>query len=346
MSLTSFVDLPEVRERLNPLIACLPRALRIPIKFPPMTKSHMLVGTAFDYALRFELQRRFPYCEAKRWVAEAALEDCELSRGQRKVVKSILEAARRAVGVHLERTTVERAHLEEMASHAVRLAKVDGISRSGVVDEDLAGVDPAAQHDIANLLEVVPFTDLSHPSVLHLNPVFASYSALVGGADADLIAGAALIDFKVTGDSTLRAEWLRQLLGYFILARGARLEDPTFPEIRRLGVYFARHGYLWTARASAFMSDPSLFAKTEAWFVREAERRSEEIKAELMAELEAFVAAPRRKRKRVPKGKPPGTKVVKRRRAASTKGRKLRRGAGPKKPPGARRSRSVRTQRG
>jgi hypothetical protein len=108
MSLTSFVNLPEVRERLNPLIASLPRALRAPIKIPPMTKSYMLVGTAFDYGARFELQRRFPR------VAQNALDSPELSRSQRKVVPSIVEAAQRAVDQHLRRTTVERPHLEEI----------------------------------------------------------------------------------------------------------------------------------------------------------------------------------------------------------------------------------------
>ena len=52
--------------------------------------------------------------------------------------------------------------------------------------------------DLLSMLEIVPFGSLLHKKTVLLNPTFEESSVLVGGADADLIAGDLLIDFKVT----------------------------------------------------------------------------------------------------------------------------------------------------
>lgn len=74
MSLTSFVGMPDVKAKLKPLRPKLPRRLSAPVKVEPRSKRYMLVGTAFDYLLRFELQRRAPHAISERWVAESAPE--------------------------------------------------------------------------------------------------------------------------------------------------------------------------------------------------------------------------------------------------------------------------------
>ena len=43
------------------------------IKAPPMTKHYSLVGTAFDYLLRFYLEKENPNCVTEPWVAESAV---------------------------------------------------------------------------------------------------------------------------------------------------------------------------------------------------------------------------------------------------------------------------------
>ncbi|HLQ26261.1 MAG TPA: hypothetical protein VK138_10330 [Acidiferrobacterales bacterium] len=72
MSLTSFLDMPEVTAKIKPLRPKLPRKIAAPLKAEPRSNRYMLVGTAFDYFLRFELQRRAPHAIAERWVAEHA----------------------------------------------------------------------------------------------------------------------------------------------------------------------------------------------------------------------------------------------------------------------------------
>lgn len=44
--------------------------LRGDLKAPPITKHYSLVGTAFDYLLRFYLEKKNPNCVTKSWVAE------------------------------------------------------------------------------------------------------------------------------------------------------------------------------------------------------------------------------------------------------------------------------------
>jgi hypothetical protein len=61
MSLTSFVEMPDVRAKIKPLRPILPRKLSVPLKVQPRSKRSMLVGTAFDDLLRSELERRAPH---------------------------------------------------------------------------------------------------------------------------------------------------------------------------------------------------------------------------------------------------------------------------------------------
>lgn len=48
---------------------------RVAIKVEPQTKNSSIVGVAFDYLLRFELQRRAPHAITREWVAQAAAND-------------------------------------------------------------------------------------------------------------------------------------------------------------------------------------------------------------------------------------------------------------------------------
>ena len=76
----------------------------------------------------------------------------------------------------------------------------------------------------------------SLPSVL--NPSFDG-SRHVGSADADLIVDGTLIDIKCTIKSEIRADWLRQVLGYVLLDHSDRYR------ITGIGIYMARQGLLF-----------------------------------------------------------------------------------------------------
>ncbi len=123
--------------------------------------------------------------------------------------------------------------------------------------------------DLLALLAIVPFDALIHPQIMHLNPTFREASSPVGGADADLITGDMLVDFKTTKDSVMQANSLDQLFGYYLLARKRRQVDHTFPAINRLALYFCRHGHLWTFNATDW-TEHQQFVETEEWFFNRA----------------------------------------------------------------------------
>jgi hypothetical protein len=92
---------------------------------------------------------------------------------------------------------------------------------------------------------------LSQPVVL--GPVFGGIGA-VGGADGDLIVDWCLIEVKASVQTSLKANWLRQLAGYLLLDSNNKYQ------INSLGIYMARQGLLFTWHVEDFLqsltSDP------------------------------------------------------------------------------------------
>ena len=292
MSLTSFVGMPDVKAKLKPLRPKLPRKLSAPLKVEPRSNRYMLVGTAFDYLLRFELQRRAPHAISEPWVAESAPEiiwrktdsgsvgmdllieaDPEQYLPPEQVAERarvLLENAKAAVAAYFKLKAPTAAKQAELAAHAIRLAKLDSVYRAWRLEPGFEEASSEDVQDLVDLLAIVPFDDLLHDKVLLLNPTFRQTSHMVGGADTDLIAADLLVDFKTTKKGEIEVGNLDQILGYLLLARKQCSVDPTFPVINRLGLYYCRHGYLWSLEASTWTSHPE-FPEIEQWFFQRAD---------------------------------------------------------------------------
>jgi hypothetical protein len=91
-----------------------------------------------------------------------------------------------------------------------------------------------------------------------LNP---TVEGAFGGEDVDLISGDTLYEFKVTKACTVKAEYLDQLLGLYLLARKQR----SFPEIKKLATYFARHRHVGEQFTTCWTDRPE-FPELERWF--------------------------------------------------------------------------------
>src|SRR5262249_26310468 len=141
MSLTSFLKLRDVAARVKPLRPKTPRKIDAPLRVEPRSNRYMMVGRAFDYLLRFELQRLAPHAVVETWVAEAApdiiwgpmregvaigvdlLKDFESTAdylppaevSQR--ARAIVERAKSAVASYLKSKTPTRAQRSELAAH-------------------------------------------------------------------------------------------------------------------------------------------------------------------------------------------------------------------------------------
>ncbi len=303
VSLKAFIQQPAVKDKIKPLRPPPPRAIPVPLRVEPPEGQCRgdagIVGGAFDYLLRFELQRRAPHAVASQWVAETAADKLwsESSPGtwcgydlfydpsipggypdQRLHPEEVGARARKAVddaqaavARHSKTTDPDRAQLSALAAHAIRLAKLDIVVRAGTLDPNFDGGASAADvADLLAMLDIVPWDSLvGGDEVLILNPTFGSSSEIVGGADGDLIAGGLLVDFKTTRNDAISVTDIDQLLGYFLLSRHERKTDPSFPDIRCVGLYYARRGYLWKHPVWTWTEHPG-FSSIENWFVRTA----------------------------------------------------------------------------
>jgi hypothetical protein len=304
MSLKHFIEKADVKAKLKLLRPGSARKIAAALSVEPRSKRYMVVGSAFDYLLRFELQRRAPHAVTRCWRAELAADlvwwenekGCgflNLSRDDKGVIsvchaeldvltddeslakevagkmRKVVEKAKSAHAAYLKSTSPTRAEQAELARHAIRLAKLDDLPAASRIDPTFEEATEEDVEDVLALLAIVPFNALLHDKVLLLNPVFGQTSLLVGGADADLIVGDMLVDFKTTKSDTMAVQDLDQLLGYYLLTRRQRQADPTFPAINRLALYFCRHAYLWTWDTTIWTEHP-VFAETEEWFFTRA----------------------------------------------------------------------------
>lgn len=273
MSLTTLLEHTDVRARLNLLLPPRERLPAIEPLVPSGRGNPGRVGTAFDYAFRYETLRRYPNARPRALVAEAAVELMEARRlPEASDCRHALEIALKIVSKHATRKSVTPKQHEELATSAIRLAQLDAYYRSGRPPEDILWLQEDYMEEVADILELlnhVPWEKLPPGERIDLNPVFGDFSHAVGGADADVIWDGHLLDLKTTKHNTLDAGKLHQLVGYYILARAARQAGQDIPEITHVGLYFARHAQLWTMPTRLLHVHPT-FEDTATWLITKA----------------------------------------------------------------------------
>jgi hypothetical protein len=168
MSLKSFVALAEVANRIKPLRPKLPRKIGGPLRVPPRTKNYDTVGTALDYLIRFEIQRRAPHAKVYDWVAEKVPDmfffnktstkgfrasgswvdeeslrkldpgrphdPLTIAKSAAEKARSVVDQAKVAVAQYSRDQCPTSVGVVDIARHAIRLALLDVVYRSGRVD--------------------------------------------------------------------------------------------------------------------------------------------------------------------------------------------------------------------
>jgi len=212
------------------------------VQAPPLTRNYAIVGQAFDYLLRFYIQKHNPSAPRQsHWVANlirATLsgEDEELQQ-QKAMEAAALPLLERA-HTHHERYLEDGKVTDELLESCIHLAIIDGLVRAGEMRGTLEKTDPKDIQDLRNLLALIPSTPFLDKEPCVLNPVFSFPS----GADCDLLLGDTLIEIKTTKFSDMKQEYYQQLLGYYLI----NFNGNRSYAIQRIGVYFSRHGYLWS----------------------------------------------------------------------------------------------------
>jgi hypothetical protein len=271
MSLTSFVELPDVKERLHRDVVKPWFRVRSEIKAPPLTTSYGLTGTAFDYLLRFYIEKLNPDAKRQPWVAETSLAILALRSPKSAALRRsrrIVATAKERYDAYLKTSRMEKPG-EGLIRAAINLAQLDLVYRIGLVD--LRPIDEAVVQDLAVLFSLVHPEDFRAKRVCVLNPTFGSASRLVGGADADLFIDGTLIDIKASKHLSMKRDVFNQLFGYYWLSciggvYGCRAK------VSAVGVYYARYGLLHRMTVKSFM-DPRRFPTLLRWLKRRAREK-------------------------------------------------------------------------
>ena len=244
MSLLSVMARPEVSSALA-------RAVR-----PPFVQSlsviakelggdRRLVGTAFDYALRFGLASREWACHSYH-AAEATME----MLAQRPALltdENRLHGLHERYGAALEALGSLNTPMmdEEQAAAALFLARLENVYRGGDLDALLGMSGLPEQEDLAALYSLIPWKEIRPGKRAILNPTFGMGSHAVGGADGDVLVDDLLVEIKVTILPEVPFSAVLQVVAYALLARGFGVDGAGPQEtVNRIGIYHARSGVL------------------------------------------------------------------------------------------------------
>lgn len=276
---------PEVRRRFAEVlprsdageVPCMPMIVEPPTKYSAQKAS--LIGTAFDYLLRFHLQRlNAPVVKTRRWVAEAAVEDLEEATTRkitgwheeyvRDAVKArgFLEEAKQHLAAYLYSGRMSDA----LVRSALNLATLDPIIRAGAGYETIGMVSADDVLDVQRLFQAVGGSLFEARDICLLNPTFGESPDFALGADADLVIDDAIIDIKTSQTLRLNRSDLDQLIGYFLLNElvGFSGVAPRVT-VRKAGIYFSRHAYLHLFPIRQLISEGAL-ARLLPWFKQTA----------------------------------------------------------------------------
>lgn len=255
MSLTQILDLPEVAAEFSKYVRVPAQSSASPeLIAPPIGhSSYTLVGTAFDYCMRFCIAASNPGLVVDQtWIAEVALEVIEEEQDFLPEELSLEHAAKgvaRARQLYGE-FLVSRTFTRPLARAALFLAALDRAYRTGpetVSVRYLRGPLQAETDDCMGLVRIINREMIVAKERASLNPSFGAASSLVGGADADFVIDDTLVDVKTTKYFQITPAMIHQLVGYRILLAACEPDGSTAqgdPAITHGAIYFSRHARL------------------------------------------------------------------------------------------------------
>ena len=252
---------------------------------PPFSKNYPGVGSAFDYLIRFYLERknRTRLVYKSQWVAESAIniiiQHTQLYNDDINFFKgNIYPFDKFKVLVRKEFTILKEAYVKyqytgiisnELFEASLFMGQLDLFVRTNYRNEQLGIYNPNDIRDLKNLFYSIPESDFEMKYILFLNPTFGKGSELVNGADADIIIDDLLIDIKVTKNHLFKRDYFNQLIGYYTLSLIGGVNDKPnrTNKIKRLGVYFARHSKLISFNIND-IGRPDDFEDFKNWLIK------------------------------------------------------------------------------
>lgn len=268
MSLTSLLNLPDVREKFKDNFPKPLFTVHKPIVAPALTHHPQWVGTVFDYLFRFQLERLNRQVVLKNhWVAQKSLLILDQARRDSRnkalirlhvTAEDIVSRAMLAQEKFLQTGTFS----DGVVKLAVRLAQLDTIYRARWIeieaentayikakyDELNDPVEKAVVTDLCGLLANVDWSAFKANKRCILNPTFGEASEFVGGADADMLIDDTLIELKTTKSLEFARPTFNQLIGYYLLYKvgGITVGKRRISNLRigQIGMYSSRYAHL------------------------------------------------------------------------------------------------------
>lgn len=277
MSLTSFLKCPGVEAQFAAFFPFREQKFNWPVLAPRLSSNPQLIGTAFDYVLRFHLEKwSAPQRFDSDWIAAiglAMLDDSPLYRSAR----DCFEVARKRFLLFQNGAPCD----EDLLVSSLHLAQLDWVYREHKKRAGASFNAEVAAEDVADLQSC---TALLHPALfkleegekssfpLLLNPTFGLASLLVGGADADFCIGHTLFEIKTVREAVLTPKMHYQLLGYCALHELGNLDEgeaESRRELQEIAVYFSRHGKIARFRVQQLI-ESATFDEFLHWFALRA----------------------------------------------------------------------------
>ena len=247
MSLTSFIKNKEVKKLFLDEFKKPKGKIIGEIKAPPITNHYSMIGTAFDYLMRFYLKYYNPKAKEYRWIAENLYKLTETDPAFSTIHEKALHNLEFAKNSYLEFLTKGIIN-DEILKSTILLAQLDPIFRAGYIAENIGNVYKEDIQDLRNLISLVNIEDFKVNSHCLLNPTFNEGSLLVGGADCDIVIDNQMIDIKTTKKLDISRDMFNQVIGYYILGAigGVGINNGTdkidISNINEIGFYFSRYG--------------------------------------------------------------------------------------------------------
>ncbi len=270
VSLTTFVELNDVKERLRLDIQKPWFRLHAEVKARPLTTCYGWTGTAFDYLLRFYVEKLNPCARSTAWVAEKSLSLLQVGCRSQSTLKRATRIVKKAKEFYCEymASSREAKPNPKLVRAAIDLAQLDLVYRIGLLD--LRPIESAMANDLCNLLALIRADDFRAKRTCLLNPTFGSASVLVGGADADLFIDGTLIDIKSSQHLEMGRDIFNQLVGYYCLSCIGGVTGCK-GKVEAVAVYYARYGILHRVSIGSFV-DRHRLPELLKWFEARARR--------------------------------------------------------------------------
>lgn len=257
MSLSQILEESETKKFLKNLLTK-PKIHKFENIVEPTTNRYSRIGIALDYALRFGLAHHFPSQVYDRPLVAGLAVNIVVKENFPSEFERCKEQLEKATHT-LKTIEISNSSEGRTAAHAAfLLADLDPIFRIKLMFPET----PITETEISELIELYSLIDFDYfapHEKIFLNPHFNVGSSRVRGADADLIIGDTLIDFKTTKHPKLTLEMVRQIVGYSLLCNrfgvGGYDSPKVMQNISKVGIYFARAGELFVVKLSEIVDE-------------------------------------------------------------------------------------------